>query len=69
MSDLQYTMDKTCFSVGSFDEESDEKAFWLSKTPQERIQALEYMRQMLYGYNPITDRLQRILTVVEPERS
>ncbi len=30
-------MDKTAFSVGSLDDESDEKTYWLSKTPAERV--------------------------------
>lgn len=61
-----YKLDKTAFSVSSFDEESDEKKYWFSKKPNERLIALEYMRQMLYGYDPDTARLQRILTIVEP---
>jgi hypothetical protein len=69
MTNEMYILDKTAFSIGSFDEEPDEKAYWLSKSPQERLQALEYMRQILYGYNPATERLQRVLTVVEPEQS
>jgi hypothetical protein len=63
-----YKMDKTAFSVSTMEDESDEKAYWLSKTPEERISALEYMRQMLYGYDPATERLQRVLTVIEPEQ-
>lgn len=30
-----------------------------------RLEALELMRQINYGYNPITDRLQRILEVAK----
>jgi hypothetical protein len=64
-----YKMDKSVFKISSFNEESDEKAYWLSKTPQERIYALEYMRQMLYGYDPATERLQRVYSIVESEAS
>jgi hypothetical protein len=31
----------------------------------ERLEALEQMRQILYGYDPATTRLQRVLTVAE----
>ena len=62
-----FKMDKEKFSVQSSFEEADaaDKAYWHSKTPQERMAALELMRQINYGYDPTTERLQRILEVVE----
>jgi len=62
------TLDRTAFSVVSLFAESDEKAYWLSKTPLERIQAIEFMRQIAYGYDPSSARLQRVLTVAELSR-
>jgi len=58
-------IDKKAFSVGSLLDPSDEKAYWLSKTPQERLQALELMRQIVYGYDPSTTRLQRVFEVAQ----
>jgi hypothetical protein len=61
-------MDKTAFSVCSLadaSDESEEKAFWREQTPEQRLQALEFLRQVMYGYHPATDRLQRVLTVTE----
>jgi hypothetical protein len=58
-------LDKTAFSVGTVTETSDEKAYWLTRTPQERLAALEWMRQVNYGYDPATDRLQRVLTITD----
>ena len=58
-------LDKTAFSVGSLLDESDERSFWLLKSPAERLQALELMRQSIYGYDPSTTRLQRVLTITE----
>ena len=60
-------VDKGTFSVLSSFEEADEmdKAYWHSKTPQERLEALELMRQINYDYDPVTDRLQRILEVAK----
>jgi len=58
-------MDKTHFSVASLFDAADEKEYWLSKKPSERLQAMELMRQINYGYDPITTRLQRILTVAQ----
>ena len=60
-------MDKTAFSVSALSDEidQDEKEYWLSKTPQERLQALELTRQIVYGYDPSSTRLQRVLTITE----
>ncbi|MBN2182032.1 MAG: hypothetical protein JW715_08960 [Sedimentisphaerales bacterium] len=56
---------RTAFSTGSVFDKSDEKAYWLSKTPAERLQAVELMRQIIYGYDPSTTRLQRVLEVTQ----
>jgi hypothetical protein len=62
-----YKLDKTAFSVASLHDESDEKEYWFSKTPYERLLALEYMRQIAYGYDPSTERLQRVFEIVDLE--
>ena len=56
---------RTAFSVGSVFDKSDDKSYWLSKTPAERMQAVELMRQIIYGYDPATTRLQRVLEVTQ----
>jgi hypothetical protein len=58
-------IDKTSLSVVLLSEESDEKAYWLSKSPEERLEAIELMRQINYGYDPSTTRFQRILTIAQ----
>ncbi len=58
-------MDKAVFDVVGLDDPSDEKDYWQSRTPAERLIALEFMRQIMYGYDPTTARLQRILTTAE----
>jgi hypothetical protein len=62
-------MNKTVLSITPLSEESDEKAYWLSKTPKERLAAVEMLRQIIYGYDPLTTRLQRVLTTVELSQS
>jgi hypothetical protein len=62
-------LDNTAFSVASLTDESDEKRYWLTKSPYERLRALELMRQIIYGYDPSTERLQRVLEVVERKSS
>jgi hypothetical protein len=59
-------MDKTVFSVMSYAEAAEEdRTFWWSKTPEERLAALELLRQIHYGYDPAATRLQRVLEIVE----
>ena len=61
-------MDKTVFLVSELDQESDERAYWREQSPADRLLALELLRQVMYGYDPSTDRLQRFLEVIERER-
>jgi hypothetical protein len=58
-------MDKTLFSSASLHDASDEKEYWLGRSPLERLQALEHLRQVMYGYDPSTARLQRFFEVIE----
>jgi hypothetical protein len=60
-----FELDRSAFRVDLLSAESDEPAFWRSKTPAERLEALEFLRQINYGYDPATARLQRVLEVVE----
>jgi hypothetical protein len=50
-------------AIASLTDESDEK--WLSKSPAERLEAMEIMRQIIYGYDPASIRLQRVLTIAQ----
>jgi len=59
-------IDRNAFSVvSSEDQDVEEKTYWHDKTSNERLEALETARQMIYGYNPDTTRLQRVFEVVE----
>ena len=71
MADLEFLkgrMDKTVFSIASLHDESDEKAYWLSRSPQERLEAIEILRQIAYGYDPATSRLSRFFEIAERQR-
>jgi hypothetical protein len=54
-------VDRSAFSIGRLSDASDEKAYWLSRSPADRLAALELMRRIVYGYDPTTARLQRLL--------
>ena len=58
-------MDKTVVSIVSVHDPSDERDYWKTQSSQARLEALELMRQVMYGYDPSTDRLQRFLEVSE----
>jgi len=64
--DFPYKLDKTAIKVTSLFDDSDEKEHWLSKTPAERLLALEFIA---YGYDPSSARLQRVLAVSELKAS
>lgn len=58
-------MDKNSFSVGSLFDPPDEKTYWLGKTPQERLWAVELTRRVVYGYGDTSPGLQRILEITQ----
>jgi hypothetical protein len=66
MADDPYPFDFSAFSVASFAEaEAEDRAYWHAKSPQQRLAALEQMRQINYDYDPVSDRIQRVFEVVE----
>jgi hypothetical protein len=64
-----YKMDKTRLAVAAPSDESDERHFWHSATPHERHQALEYLREAMYGYDSTSARLRRLLEVTQLGKS
>ncbi len=56
-------MDRSRLEVVTTGTPSDSKAYWQTKTMQERLEALELTRQILNGYDPATTRFQRVLEV------
>lgn len=57
-------LDKTALSVAPLFDAADDKAYWLSRTPQARLQHIEYLRRMNYGHRA-TARLQRVLEIAQ----
>lgn len=60
-----WKMDKTAFSTGTFGDENDEPACWCRATIAQRLDGIEFMRQVAYAYDPNTTRLQRHLEIIE----
>jgi hypothetical protein len=65
MSGMPFKFDKSAFSIRSLKDEGNDKAYWHSKSPLERLEAMELMRQINYGYNPLTDRVQRVFKILD----
>lgn len=45
--------------------ESDNTAYWRDRSCTERMEAIEFMRKVMFGHDRVSARLQRIFTVVE----
>jgi hypothetical protein len=61
-------IDRTALEIGRLTDRPNDRQDWLSKTPEKRFEALELLRQIAYGYDPATERPQRVLQVVKRER-
>ena len=58
------TMNKKVFKIASLGE-NDDHDFWENKTYLERIETLEKLRRIMFGYDASTERLQRIFTITQ----
>lgn len=66
MAISRFTLDTSAYSVASFAEVAEhDRACWMSLDPQARLAALEEMRQINYGYDPDSDRIQRTAEVAQ----
>ena len=55
-------VDRTVLTVTGLDE-NDEDAYWWSRTPLERLEAIETNRRIVYGYFATSCKLQKVLEV------
>lgn len=61
---INIKIDKSVFSVVSQIDKSNDKEYWLKKTPIERLRQIEILRRINYGHRA-TVRLQRVLEYTE----
>ena len=59
-----FKVDRKALSVASLQDETDERVYWHSRTPQERLRQVEMLRRINYGHRA-TARLQRVLEITE----
>ena len=59
------SLNKKIVNITSLDDIEEEKKYWFSKSPLERIEAIEINRRMIYGQDRTTSRLQRFFETSE----
>jgi len=57
-------MNKKEFKVVSL-RDKDAHLHWKSKSYEERLEALEQLRRIVFGYDPLTARLQRTIKITK----
>jgi hypothetical protein len=45
--------------------DEDDRDYWLDRSYIERIETIEFLRRVMFGYDRISERLQRVLTITE----
>lgn len=58
-------LNKKIVEVTSLYDIEEEKRYWMSKNPLERIEAIEINRRMIYGQDRVTSRLQRFFETAQ----
>jgi hypothetical protein len=49
--------------------EADDTSDWLTRSYAERIEAIEFMRKVMFGHDRVSARLQRVLEITELKRN
>jgi hypothetical protein len=64
----EWRMDRAQWSESTLAEQGRDRAYWLTHDPAERLAAIELARQIYYGYDPATTRLQEFLQYMNSEQ-
>ena len=48
---------------------ADDSDYWCARSPIERIEAIEFMRKVMFGHDRVSERLQRVLAVAELKKN
>lgn len=56
-------VNRNAFSVVNL-HDADDDAYWRSRSLEERLEAIEINRQIIYGYGQTPPRFQRVLEIV-----
>jgi hypothetical protein len=61
-------MNKKLFQITSIRAGND-RDYWKQKSYEERLEALELLRRIIFGYDPSTTRLQRTITITQLKKN
>ena len=61
-------MNKKIFQITSIRDGND-RDYWKQKSYEERLEALELLRRIIFGYDPSTTRLQRTITITQLKKN
>ncbi|MGR0480884.1 MAG: hypothetical protein ACTFAL_05630 [Candidatus Electronema sp. V4] len=67
MKDNIFTFSRDRIEIGTQDDFDDgvaDIAYWMRRSPLERLQGIEFLRQACYCYDPVSERLPRFFEVV-----
>lgn len=62
-------VDRKAISFSTIDDNRSDVHYLWSKTAVERLQSVELLRNLMFGYNPTTERLQRVFETAESKTS
>jgi hypothetical protein len=60
----KYKLDRGVPEIAKLTSKPNDRQYRLSKTPDERFEALEILRQIAYGYDLATERRPRVFEVI-----
>lgn len=60
----KHRIDRTAFSIIDLGDDSGDKEYWRSRTIEERLENLDYLRKMYFGTRT-KQRLQRFFEIAE----
>lgn len=65
-TDPTFKMDRTVIAIYTMGEEPSDRDFWMTRSPEERWEAVEFLRATHHGWtNDALPRLQRVLRRAE----
>lgn len=65
---MPFTIDKTTVVKYKKGEQPKDSAYWLTKTPNERIEAMLFYIKEFYGEAVFTQRMERVGRIVKLKR-
>ena len=61
---IEEKIQRNVFEVANL-HDPDDLGYWRDRSYIERIETIEFMRKAMFGYDRVSERLQRVLTIAE----